>query len=108
MAEDARERRDDEAVQREGHRRGAAHEVRGGEEPVRPFGDLQLDERLEGEAGDDRRLRRQVGVPLHVEVELLLAQLERILLDAGQQHLLVGLEHAFAFVVCKRLCRNLE
>ena len=70
MPEDARERGDHEAVQREGHGHGAKDEVHAGQSPVRALWDLELDETLEGEAGDHRGLRRQVGVPLHVEVEL--------------------------------------
>ena len=61
---------------------------------MRVLGHLELDQALEGEPGDDRRLRRQVGEPLHVEVELLLPELERVPLDAGEQHLFVRLQHS--------------
>ena len=70
VPEDAREGGDDEAVQRQGHGHGAKDEVHAGQSPVRALWDLELDQTLEGEAGDHRRLRRQVGVPLHIEVEL--------------------------------------
>ena len=54
---------------------------------------LQLDEALEREPSDHGCLRRQVGESLHIELKLLLPQLECIAFHACQQHLLVRLEH---------------
>ena len=93
VAEDDAERRDAQHVERERHRRRAEDEVHRRQQPVRPLRHLELDEALEREAGDHRRLRRQVRVPLHVELELALPQPERVPLDAGEEELLVRLEH---------------
>ena len=93
VAKDARKRGDAEDVQGQGHRRRAKDKVKGREEWVRALGNLELDEALKGEAGDDGRLRREVGVALDMKLELALAELERVALDAGEEDLLVGLEH---------------
>ena len=98
VAEDDAERRDAQHVERERHRRRAEDEVHRRQQPVRPLRHLELDEALEREAGDHRRLRRQVRVPLHVELELALPQPERVPLDAGEEDLLVGLEHLCALL----------
>ena len=54
------------------------------------LGDLELHEALEREARDDRCLRRQIGVPLDMELELTLPQLKRIALHTREEHLLVA------------------
>ena len=57
---------------------------------------VQVDRHLEerhAEAGEQRRLRRDRAEVRIEEVELLLAQLDRLLLDGRAQQQLVGREH---------------
>ena len=57
MAKHASKRGGAQAVEVKAHRSGAADKVARGEQPRTVLGDVNLDEGLEGEAGDDYRLR---------------------------------------------------